>query len=319
VILGKEQNRSDSDTCDTDVEWEKWGARDPYYGVLTHDRFRSERMTADAYRDFFETGRGHVREVLASCRRYFGTGFEPRRVLDFGCGVGRLLIPFSEVSSSVVGVDISDSMLAEARRNCARFGVTNAEFVRSDDELSAVKGRFDLVHSAIVLQHIESAERGLDIIARMVSLILPGGVAAIHVTYGRNYGRCRYGRVIPDPAVTERQAPTLFRRFTAGLSRYLQTPVGGHAFPQIDAHVDRRDPVMLMYHYDLSQIAFILQNAGAPEMHAQFTNHGGELGVIVYAQIAKSASHQGDVDPPAEESVIDSATVRSTLNQDPRP
>src|SRR5690606_14862945 len=140
-----------------------WGARDPYFGVLTHDRYRSSRITADDYLAFFESGRGHVEAVLASCRRHFGESFQPQRVLDFGCGVGRVLLPFSEVCDEVVGVDVSESMLAEARRNCARFGVTNATLVRADDTLSAIDGKFDLIHSTIVFQHIES-ERGLDLI-----------------------------------------------------------------------------------------------------------------------------------------------------------
>jgi len=77
--------------------------------------------TADDYLAFFESGRGHVEAVLASCKRYFGEGFQPRRLLDFGCGVGRVLLPFAELCEAVVGVDISESMLAEARRNSPQF------------------------------------------------------------------------------------------------------------------------------------------------------------------------------------------------------
>ena len=274
----KEHIRLADGVHDTDAEWEKWGSRDPYFGVLTHDRYRSTVLTAAAYNDFFESGRLHANQVLASCRRHFGVAFDPQRVLDFGCGVGRVLIPFSEVCATVVGTEVSGSMLAEARRNCARFGVTNAELLLADDTLRAVEGEFDLVHSTIVLQHIES-ERGLDLIARLVERIAPGGGAAIHVTYGRDYGRCRYGRPLPD-APERSSPPSLYRR--------VRSVVRGAIRPAVRAPERPRDaggdPVMMMYHYDLSRIAYIFHAAGATEFHAEFTDHGGELGVNLFAR-----------------------------------
>ena len=274
----KEHIRLADPVHDTDAEWEKWGSRDPYFGVLTHDRFRSTALTAAAYNDFFESGRLHVNQVLASCRRHFGIAFDPQRVLDFGCGVGRVLIPFSEVCATVVGTDVSASMLAEARRNCARFGVTNAELLLADDTLRAVEGPFDLVHSSIVLQHIES-ERGLDLIARLVERIAPGGGAAIHVTYGRDYGRCRYGRPIPD-APEPLPPPGLYRRVRSLVRSVIRPPVQAAEPPRDTGG----DPVMMMYHYDLSRIAYIFHAAGATEFHAEFTDHGGELGVNLFAR-----------------------------------
>src|SRR5438874_1693788 len=39
----------------------------------------------------------------------------PGRLLDLGCGTGRLLVPFAQRGSFVVGVDLSPEMLAVAR------------------------------------------------------------------------------------------------------------------------------------------------------------------------------------------------------------
>jgi SAM-dependent methyltransferase len=277
---------------ETDVEWEKWGARDPYFGVLTDERFRSAVLTESSYNDFFVSGRNHVAATLASCRRYFGEDFRADRVLDFGCGVGRLVVPFAEVCDTVVGTDISESMLAEARRNCARFGVKNVALVRSDDALSHVGGPFDLVHSVIVLQHIES-ERGLDLIARLVERVAPGGAAAIHVTYGRDYGECRYGCPIPPPPEPPQPPWTLSRRLRAMVRAFvrpagrMQKPVG------VEPPVVAGDPTMMMYRYDLSRIAYILHATGATGFHAEFTDHGGELGVTLFARLRGecAASH----------------------------
>ena len=59
-------------------------------------------------------------------------------------------------------MDVSPSMLAEARRNCEAHGVANVSLVPVRRQLSGAEGEFDLVHSYIVLQHIE-IRRGRDL------------------------------------------------------------------------------------------------------------------------------------------------------------
>ncbi len=294
---GKRMPSIEADVRETDVEWEKWGAKDPYFGVLTHERYRSSKMAPEDYLAFFESGHGHVEAVLASCRRHFGEDFNPKRVLDFGCGVGRVLLPFAEQCETVVGVDVSESMLAEGRRNCARFGVTNATLVRGDDTLSAVEGEFDLVHSTIVFQHLES-ERGLDLISRLVGLVAPGGGVSLHVTYGRNYGECRYGKPVPKQPEPRRGRP-MHRRallLLSALVRRRRPSIPGPSTPPDAAS----DPQMMMYHYDLSRIAYILYSAGATGFFAEFTDHGGELGATLYAHVGvRATAGQVDADQPS--------------------
>jgi ubiquinone/menaquinone biosynthesis C-methylase UbiE len=97
----------------TDIEWEKWGLQDPYFSVLTNPKFRRGEMTAEAKQDFFFSGRYHVDQVMSACRRFIDPEFTPERVLDFGCGVGRLVLPFATIAREVVGVDISEAMLTD--------------------------------------------------------------------------------------------------------------------------------------------------------------------------------------------------------------
>jgi len=167
---------------DSDSQWKAWGKVDPYYGVWTDERFRAANIENN--RDaFFDTGERNIGLFLDRAQRYFGP-VTPGRALDFGCGVGRLTMPLTRRFASVVGVDISDEMLAEARRNCARRGIDNAEFVLSDDGLSRVEGRFDLVLSYIVLQHLP-LERGVQVAARLLELVAPGGVAVLQFSVRR--------------------------------------------------------------------------------------------------------------------------------------
>src|SRR5215217_7336394 len=139
---------------DTDAEWEKFGRLDSYFGVASAEKFHTAALNPAALQEFFDSGRAHVDEVFGLIRKHSRPDFRPQRALDFGCGVGRITIPLAEVCDQVVGVDVSASMLDEARKHCSRHQVNNVELLPSDDALTAAPGTFDFVHSFIVLQHI---------------------------------------------------------------------------------------------------------------------------------------------------------------------
>jgi 2-polyprenyl-3-methyl-5-hydroxy-6-metoxy-1,4-benzoquinol methylase len=169
-------------TCgmyDPAQQWERFGRVDPYYGVVAREEFRSANLDEAHLARFFATGEQHVAEVLASARRVAGDEFAPESILDHGCGVGRLLVPFSQRAGRVVGVDVSASMLEEARRNCLSHGANNVELVPAA-RLATLKPEFDLVHSYIVLQHIPR-RAGLRIIETLATLLRPGGVGVMHM------------------------------------------------------------------------------------------------------------------------------------------
>jgi hypothetical protein len=50
----------------TDKEWQQFGEIDPYYGVLTHPRFRLAAGEGEARREFFESGEGHIQMLSGS-------------------------------------------------------------------------------------------------------------------------------------------------------------------------------------------------------------------------------------------------------------
>src|SRR4051812_13237342 len=51
---------------------------------------------------------------VAFCERAFAT---PGKLLDLGCGTGRLCVHFAAKGFECVGIDLSDEMLAKAREN----------------------------------------------------------------------------------------------------------------------------------------------------------------------------------------------------------
>ncbi len=106
--------------CDnSDASWERIGSENPYFGVLTDPRFRGRALEGDVKATFLQTGEDHVEWLTAAIARYFGGLARKEAALDFGCGVGRVVVPLAARFKQVVGVDISDSMLAAESRRCS--------------------------------------------------------------------------------------------------------------------------------------------------------------------------------------------------------
>lgn len=70
--------------------------------------------------------------------------------MDYGCGVGRLSNALSRSFQSVLGVDISSSMLLEARS--ANSGLDNVQFLHDNGEslTGVADGTVDFIYSDIV-------------------------------------------------------------------------------------------------------------------------------------------------------------------------
>jgi SAM-dependent methyltransferase len=245
----------------TDSEWEKWGKRDPYFGVFTDDKYRSKNLTEDALQDFFDSGRDHLNHVLQAVRHHFDHGFCPKRALDFGCGTGRVVIPLAGIAQQVVGVDVSESMLIEARNNCDRFSARNVALLKSDDDLTSLDGYFDFIHSFVVLQHIP-VERGRRIFNNLMRHLAHGGICAIHVTYSKAKFRNHYG------AVPMRKARDSLRGLKQLVRRMLPN----------------KDPEMQMNHYNVNELLFLMQESAIGNFFTEYTNHGGQLGLFLYFQ-----------------------------------
>ena len=134
-------------------------------------------MDDSARRSFFEWGETEIAARFAFINRIYGET-PGGTAVDFGCGVGRLMIPLSRRFERVVGVDVSPAMIAEAQKNCQAFGVREPIFFRTPDEIEP--NSVDFVHSSIVFQHIRPSQ-GLRIMEELLGKLRDKGVAALHV------------------------------------------------------------------------------------------------------------------------------------------
>lgn len=172
---------------DTDRDWERWGAQDPYFGVYSDDRFRRAVMSDRDRSAFFASGQAHIQAVLAELAEAFPQARRPSTALDFGCGVGRLAIPMEQHVERVWGLDVSPSMLAEAERNRSLAGCERLILLRSDDALSALPQLVDLAHSHIVFQHIPWS-RGRALFSALAGKVSEGGMLWVQIVTAHRAG-----------------------------------------------------------------------------------------------------------------------------------
>jgi SAM-dependent methyltransferase len=231
-----------------DQRWDAFAAREPYFAVLTHPRYLRANFDAAAEAEFFDTGEAYVAELYD----FLGPAFQPKSVLEFGCGVGRLAIPFAKRGAQVVAVDASEAMLATARKHAA--SLTNVEFRTDLDDR-----QFDLVNCFLVLQRVRPSI-GLAILRELAERVRDGGVAVFHVPYRAHVSRgVALARTMRSRVPGVNAAMNVLRRKPA-------------ATPFIESNA-----------YDLGEVLSILQTANFAAPRLAFTRHGDLEGVIVYA------------------------------------
>jgi SAM-dependent methyltransferase len=107
----------------------------------------------------------------------------PGRLIDLGCGTGRLLVPFARRGDWVLGVDLSPEMLKVAGAKAAAAGVTvhlvQANLVELD---GLCAGSFDYAACLFSTLGMVSgaAERGR-VVEQAYRLLRPGGRLVLHV------------------------------------------------------------------------------------------------------------------------------------------
>ncbi len=69
------------------------------------------------------------------------------KVLDVGCGPGVFSILMAMAGHDAVGIDVSDRMVLEARKNSDKFGVSPEFLVMDSDDMSFPDGEFDIIVS----------------------------------------------------------------------------------------------------------------------------------------------------------------------------
>jgi len=145
--------------------WEKLAKKNSRYYINSD---RGHGITEDEFRESGKAAYGHLisEDELLKNRDI---------ILDYGCGTGRLMEFMAKDFKKVFGVDISKTMIEEARERLKNL--MNVYLKETDGESIPLPDRsIDLVFSYLVFQHIKTKEMVERIIKEIYRVLLPGGI-----------------------------------------------------------------------------------------------------------------------------------------------
>jgi SAM-dependent methyltransferase len=160
----------------SNAEWHQWGRDDPFYGVAAwagRQRGGSNPWTAP---EFYALGQSMWPDFR---RRWVAYGVDLGRVVDIGCGAGRLTRAMAADFESVIGVDVSDGMLEVARANISE---SNVDLRLGDGiNLPVETSTADAAFSAHVFQHLDSLALARANFSEIARILKPGATMMVHL------------------------------------------------------------------------------------------------------------------------------------------
>ena len=138
---------------------------------------KKTKQDYDVIADDFSRTRAYLWDDL---RRFAGLVKEGDKMLDFGCGNGRLFELFAGAKNiHYIGVDQACRLIKKAKE---KYAGTAAEFVCSDSErLLFPDGRFNIIFAVASLHHIPSERKRLELLAEFQRILKPNGILVVTV------------------------------------------------------------------------------------------------------------------------------------------
>jgi 2-polyprenyl-3-methyl-5-hydroxy-6-metoxy-1,4-benzoquinol methylase len=144
-------------------------------GGVPYEKFGRfhEVMAEDSGQSVMSSLESHILPLVPGLRERLERGI---RVLDVGCGRGRIVTRLATLypRSRFVGMDLSEDAIAYAQRHA--FGLTNVEFVArdlSDFDLTAESGAFDFIAT---FDAVHDQARPLKVLQGIFRALRPDGV-----------------------------------------------------------------------------------------------------------------------------------------------
>ncbi len=161
--------------------WEKKAQKHSRYYANT----RTKSGTGVTEEEIRETGKSdydrHIRRDSNILNLLNAEG--EKRALDFGSGIGRMTEFFADDFDVVHGIDVSETMIAQA---LSRVPKQNISFVTFDGYTLPYGGEyFDFIFSYLVLQHVPTKRDMENYFESFYRILRNGGIAKIQLRGGR--------------------------------------------------------------------------------------------------------------------------------------
>lgn len=140
----------------------------------------------------FDQTRKFLSPEMKNWKKYIKPG---QKILDAGCGNGRLLGLVDRSGVEYYGIDLSEELIAIAKKECQKYNNLKANFqVASILNLPLANDIFDVIFCLSVLHHVPSASGRWQAVAEMQRVLKPGGLLIMSNWYFWNkYSNKKYG------------------------------------------------------------------------------------------------------------------------------
>ncbi len=165
------------------------GRESAFYETWWRTIMRPDDPHTMKWLDYEEGAVARAHERLDEIEQY--ESLSGARVLEIGCQGGAALIALAERGADAHGVDVDAKSIAASAARAEGYGVSVAPEVGSASELRYESGRFDIVMSFDVIEHVPDK---LAMLHEAVRVLRPGGLLVIS-------GPCRFGLklLLSDP------------------------------------------------------------------------------------------------------------------------
>ncbi|HTZ44790.1 MAG TPA: class I SAM-dependent methyltransferase [Jatrophihabitans sp.] len=155
----------------------------------------------------------------------------PARILDAGCGTGRVALRLAELGYRCAGVDLDASMLAEARRARPPAGTPDVQWLQADLATDPLPGGFDLTVVAGNVVPLLAPGTLATALTQLAGTLRPGGllVTGFGLDAGHLPAGCPPTPLAEFDGAAERAGLTLGARYATWQGTAFTGPAGGYA------------------------------------------------------------------------------------------
>ncbi|MBI1760767.1 MAG: class I SAM-dependent methyltransferase [Acidobacteria bacterium] len=153
------------------LAWDKRAAEDARWYINTVRRQQTEE-------EFDASGRHEVQSQVVDGLALLTGGSDPRqlRLLEIGCGIGRMTKHLAGIFGEVYAVDVSAEMIRQAQMRLQSLANVRLFETGGEDFALFPAQSFDVIFSAYVFQHVPSAAIIRSNLVDAWRVLKPGGV-----------------------------------------------------------------------------------------------------------------------------------------------
>ncbi len=166
------------------LTWEEKAKENPLYAIMSHKEFEGAQSEPAP-----EQLAGFYGKGVHLWNAHFKSAFEtishapPLKVLEYGCGMGRILQMPAQTGAQCYGIDISPTQLELARKHMPHSGNTDFLALENGRIIPLPDNSIDYAYSFAVLQHIQNTDDLFFAISEIIRVTKPGGTINVQVPY----------------------------------------------------------------------------------------------------------------------------------------